>query len=934
MKPFKINPLVLAIAVALPTTALAQENDAGGIEEIVVTGSFRDSLANALNLKRNSAGAVDAIVAEDIADFPDLNLAESLQRIPGVAIERVAGEGRQISVRGLGSGFTRTRINGMEAIATGGSTDAAGGANRSRGFDFNTFSSELFNSLTVRKTASADVEEGSLGATVDMDTAKPFDYDGFTFAASGQLGYNDLSEKTDPKASFLISNTFAEDTVGALLSVSYSERNIRDEGASTVRWDQANPIGTIDGQPLRIENPDDPTGMWIANPDYPSDVNDAFRPRLPRYDSYTHEMERLGVSGSLQFRPTDATEISLDGLYAKYEATRNEVFMQGILNSGGVQNNQFTDEEKTKLNPNWGKCVGITCRMGLTDYTIDSTGTMTSAAFNNATVRSENRYDELSTEFTQITLSAKHDITDSFRINGMVGSVVSEFDNPIQTTIVAEKSGLDFGYDYSGSNRENPALVFDSEVSNLDGWSTNSVRLRPLSAKNTYDAAQLNLEYDLNDSLTLKGGINYKDFEFETTGARRESENGAGVDLNGRMMGYNSGLGTNDPWAVPNFGAIVADYDIYSNTGVFETFLREAEDYSVNEESIGAYVQLAFDTTIGETSVRGDVGIRQVETDIEANAWSSAGTPVTGSHSYSDTLPSINLVFEPIEDVLIRMGYSEVMARAGLGSLLPNTNISVSGGSRSVSSGNPALEPTRAAAYDLGLELYMSDESVLGVAVFYKDIESFVQTISETRPFTTTGFPTQLAVDACSSGPGYGSECNESIDWNVSSPVNAPGGDLYGFELSYQTPFTFLPGFLSNFGFMGNFTYVEAEQDYLNEEGQVVATRSLLGLSQDTTSGTIYYEDDAFSARVSVVNRAGYLTHATGRNNNDREGTNSTTNIDMSASYQLNDNIKLTFEALNLTDQADDQWVDASGNRLSYYHETGRQYYLGVQYKY
>ena len=934
MRQFKINPLVLAMAVVLPATVHAQDNSNETIEEVVVTGSFRDSLANALNLKRNSAGAVDAIVAEDIADFPDLNLAESLQRIPGVAIERVAGEGRQISVRGLAAGFTRTRINGMEAVATGGSTDAAGGANRSRSFDFNTFSSELFNSLTVRKTASADVEEGSLGATVDMNTAKPFDYDDFTFAASGQLGYNDLSEETDPKVAFLVSNTFADDTIGALLSVSYSERNIKDEGSSTVRWDNSNPIGTIGGESLRMENPDDPTGMWIANPDYPTDVNNAFRPRLPRYDSYTHEMERLGVSGSLQFRPTDVTEISLDGLYAKYDSTRNEVFMQGILNSGGVQNNQFTDDEETELNPNWGRCVGITCNMVLNDYTIDGTNTMTAASFDNAVIRSENRYDELSTEFTQFTLSAKHEFTDSFRIDGLVGNVVSEFDNPIQTTIVAQKNGVDFAYDYTGSNREDPVLIFGSEVSDLDGWSSNSVRLRPLSAKNTYDAAQLNLEYDLNDSLTVKGGINYKNFEFETTGARRASENGAGIDLDGRMMPYNSGLGSNDPWAVPNFDAIVADYDIYSNTGVFEVFLREAEDYSVTEESIGAYVQLMFDTTIGETPVRGDVGVRQVETDIESTAWSSSGEQITGAHDYSDTLPSVNLVFEPIDDVLIRLGYSEVMARAGLGSLLPNTNISVSGGSRSVSAGNPALEPTRAAAYDLGVELYMSEESVLGLAVFYKDIETFVQTVRETRAFTTTGLPTELAVEACNAGPGYGSECNENIDWDVSSPINAPGGDLYGFEVSYQTPFTFLPGFWSNFGVIGNFTYVEAEQDFLNEDGEVVATRSLLGLSQDTTSGTLYYEDDAFSARVSAVHRAGYLTNATGRNNNDREGTNATTNIDFAASYQLNDNVKFTFEALNLTNEADDQWVDAAGNRLSYYHETGTQYYLGVQYKY
>ncbi len=902
MRQFKINPLVLAMAVVLPATVHAQQpNNNETIEEVVVTGSFRDSLANALNLKRNSAGAVDAIVAEDIADFPDLNLAESLQRIPGVAISRVAGEGRQISVRGLGGDFTRTKINGMEAIATGGSTDAAGGANRSRSFDFNTFSADLFSNLTVRKTASADQEEGSLGAIVDMQTTKPFDLGEFTLTASGQVGYNDLSEETDPKVAFLISNTFADDTVGALLSVSYSERNIQDEGASTVRWDNVNDFPTYQGVA------DDP-----AVDNEPIDqINEAFRPRLPRYDSYIHEMERLGVSGSLQFRPTDVTEISLDGLYAKYDATRNEVFMQGILNG----NSQ-------------------TGAMNVLSYQIDDTNTLTAASFENATIRSENRFDELSTEFTQVTLHAKHEFTDSFRIDGMVGNVTSEFDNPIQTTIVAQKTGIDFAYDYSGSNREDPILEFGSEVSELNGWSSNSVRLRPLSAENTYDAAQVNLEYDLNDSLTIKGGINYKNFEFETTAARRSSENGADLDLDGYMMPYDSGLGSNNPWAVPNLNLIAADYNIYSNTGDFEVFLREVEDYSVAEETIGAYIQLSFDTTIGETPVRGDVGIRQVETDVESTAWTSDDQQVTGTHNYSDTLPSVNLVFEPIEDVLIRLGYSEVLARAGLGNLLPNTNISVSGGSRSVSSGNPALEPTRAAAYDLGVELYMSEESVLGLAVFYKDIETFVQGVRETRPFTTTGLPVQLAVDACNAGPGYGPDCNENIEWDVNSPINAPGGDLYGFELSYQTPFTFLPGFWSNFGFIGNFTYVEAEQNFLNSDGEVVATRSLLGLSQDTTSGTLYYENDAFSARVSAVHRAGYLTNATGRNNNDREGTNPTTNIDLSASYQLNDSLKFTFEALNLTDEADDQWVDYSGNRLSYYHTTGTQYYVGVQYKY
>src|SRR5262249_35541576 len=148
------------------------------VQEVVVTG-FRSSLAQALNVKRTTTSQVDTILAEDIGKFPDLNLAESLQRIPGVTITREAGEGREITVRGLGPQYTRVRINGLEALATVGAPDNDGGVNRTRDFDFNVFGSDLFSTLTVHKTAEGDVDEGSLGATVDLRSARPFDFPGF-----------------------------------------------------------------------------------------------------------------------------------------------------------------------------------------------------------------------------------------------------------------------------------------------------------------------------------------------------------------------------------------------------------------------------------------------------------------------------------------------------------------------------------------------------------------------------------------------------------------------------------------------------------------------------------------------------------------------------------------------------------------------------------
>ena len=200
-------------------------------ETIVIQG-LRGSLESALNAKRQDSGIVDVIKAEDIAKFPDTNLAESLQRVPGVVIDRDAGEGRNITVRGLGSDFTRVRINGVEALATTGGTDSSGGNNRSRGFDFNVFASELFNSITVRKSASADVDEGSLGATVDLQTSRPFDFKDFTATASVQGRYNDLAQSTDPRMAFLVSNTFADRKIGVLLSGAYSKRHMSSKKAS------------------------------------------------------------------------------------------------------------------------------------------------------------------------------------------------------------------------------------------------------------------------------------------------------------------------------------------------------------------------------------------------------------------------------------------------------------------------------------------------------------------------------------------------------------------------------------------------------------------------------------------------------------------------------------------------------------------------------
>src|SRR5688572_9940896 len=315
---------LLGVASAATAQNGATADDPEAVEEVVVTG-FRASLNKALEAKQAQVGSIDMIVAEDIADFPDLNLAESLQRVPGVVIARDAGEGRQISVRGLGPQFTRVRINGMEAMSANGSTDASGGTNRTRSFDFNTFASELFNNITVRKTSSAEVEEGSLGATVDLRTGRPFDYDGLAIAGSVQAGYNDLTEDSDPRAAFLVSNTFADGKFGALLSMAYSDRKLQDDGSSTVRWQPNTGMGTLDPA-YPVADASKPTLAQIRS---------AFVPRIPRYDRYEHDQQRLGLTAALQFAPSDATSFNFDALYSKFDATRDEIFLEAPAFSAG-----------------------------------------------------------------------------------------------------------------------------------------------------------------------------------------------------------------------------------------------------------------------------------------------------------------------------------------------------------------------------------------------------------------------------------------------------------------------------------------------------------------------------------------------------------------------------------------------------------------------
>ena len=913
--PVTLLAVSIGLALQMGAAAHAQEATPAGegaaqeavdttLDTISVTG-YRASLEKALDIKRGEAGVVDAIVAEDIADFPDMNLAESLQRIPGVSITRDGGEGRNISVRGLGPQFTRVRINGIEALATGGGTDTAGGVNRGRGFDFNTFASELFSQLVVRKTSSADVEEGSLGATVDLRTARPFDYDGFTMVVGGQASYNDLLKETDPRGTFLISNTFADNTIGALLSVAYTDRKVIEEGSDSVRWWTAQ-SGT------NFFNPSSPYTAALSP--------NVFHPRIPRYNVYLHDQERVGVTGSLQFKPNDATELSFDALYARFDANRYQDNINAVsfsrTNAAGKQNTIVRDGE------------------------IDANGNLVYGLFDNVDIRSEGRYDEQTTEFKQWGAELRHRFSDSLSMHALLGGVKSTYENPIQTTVIMDKFDVDgYSWDYRGNSRLPVFNYGNMDPLDPNGWTLAEIRLRPQSTTNEYDAQQVDLTWIASSYFTLKGGVHHKDYTFESREWRRSSETVVPAMTSATLAGllrqfgtYGIGAGGVNRWLVPDVNAFQQALGIHDGTGIYQVYDNlsslAANNRTVNEKSLGYYVQGDFNFDIGPVPVRGNVGVRRVDTELTSDGWSFVGgvpVPTRVVHEYSDTLPSFNLAAEITPDFVVRLSGAEVMTRPNLGFLNPGATVSASGGAFTVTTGNPKLEPFRAKTLDLNLEWYFTNEALLSLGVFYKDIDSYIQNSRESRPYSTSGLPNELL---------NGTIATPEDIFTFNQPLNTPGGELQGYELSYQQPFTFLPGFWKDFGVQLNYTYVDSDIQYLSAAGVPTVKGPMVGLSKNAWNATLYYDNSKFAARVSAAYRDEFVNTIPGREGSDVEATSEFTTVDASLSYNVTDKLTISLEGLNLTDEWTDMWMDTAGDRSIAYTHTGRQYMLGFRYKF
>ena len=908
----------------------ADASTAAPTQEIVVTG-FRKSLEAALNLKKNSVSAVDAIVAEDIAKFPDQNLAESLQRITGVAITRDGGEGREITVRGLGSQFTVTRVNGMPAQAASMLAGSGGSPNRDRSFDFNVFSSELFKSLVVHKTAEAYLDEGSLGAVVDLNTGHPLGgKTGTSALVSMATSYNTLSHTTGPRITGLLSYKNEEGTFGANASATYSHTDTLELGNNTTRWAQA-PFKSVTLGGVT-------TNCWSGSTYVHSTACDqaalAFHPRIPRYGIITHDRERTGLTGAVEWKPSDRTRIEIDGLYSRYHEERQEEWAEILFRSN--------EKGISVVNPVY-----------------DSSGNMISGTFNNAYNRNEH-YDQIqNSTFWQFSGLGEHEFSDRLKGSITGGASKSILAVPLATTMMLDnKTAQNFSYDYT--NMKSPVISFGTDTTNPANYQLAEIRDAPTHTNNSFDTVKGDLEWKaIEDALVLKTGGFYRDFGFDTWGANRNTlvcpTNGAkdvvlgtitcssttyGFPVTSAMVDQvnigNAGqpAGTTSSFIVANLPATTAYTNLYGRPLVADT----SNTRSVSEQDTGFYLQGDWKTALLGMDVALNGGIRYAHTAQSSTGLQNGTTTVTVGRSYNDWLPSFNINVSPRRDIVVRGAVAKVMTRPSLGNLTPGG--SVDSFNYKVSYGNPDLNPYRATNFDLGVEWYFARQSLLSVAFFHKDVQSFpVSTVTQ-GTFASTGLPTSIL------SPGSPAAINpEGQVWTISSIGNGTGAKLNGVELGLQAPLRFLPGELKNFGIIANVTLTDSSANY-NVSGAGTAVSStgtitlpsqtisstFFGLSKTTWNATLYYEKGPFQSRVSYSFRGAYndQNSATG---NVFEGYGNYASLDAAMRYAVSPELELSVDASNLLDAYTYHWTDQSALRNYESQHVGRTIVVGARLK-
>lgn len=902
-------------SVALAQQASAEAASAKQVDELVVTGYLK-SLGEARNIKKDAVIQKDVIVAEDMAKFPELNLAESLQRLPGVQINREAGEGRRISLRGLGPDFARVQLNGMEVLGNVDSAqDSRGQRSRDRAFDFNIFASELFSKVEVEKTFQAAQNEGGMAGTVGLFTGKPFDYaPGSKGVVSLRLGTNEYTKDTQPRIAALFSQNW-DNTFGASFSVAYSKRQTTEQGHNTYNYSHpsASTMKGLVAKGLDISKLSAAQQAKFQSGDlYFADGN--------RISSWDAKQERLGLTGALQWKPVDTVLLTLDALYGQFTTHRDELHLatRPLASTGSVAFD-------TAAGGVWPAIFQKPSVVNNLAWDANNYVTMTDVT--GTTFGSEHRRSLNKNRFGQLALTGTWDVSDRLSIDGHVGYEKSTYKTPYDDKLYMRAKGnlvANYGADGRSASFQYPGW----DPTNPANYAMDSFYYRGFNNESELLEGVANLHYKINDTLSVRAGIAYHKFtqggidlfyDDNVNGTRSKTRGTSVADITS-VFTNNSGS-----WLIGDYAKAFAKYKEYHRFGPNSDgtggALQDIENvYETTEKTLSEYVQLDWDSEVAGKRFRGNIGLRGYSTDTHSTGWIQGDsyaylgtTDVKGS--YSGVLPALNTVLELTPDVLVRFSATQNLNRPGLGSMAAKGVAfqDSSSGDITASRGNPNLKPYEDTTLDLSVEYYFGKVGLLSASVFQKSIKNFIGSETLTNiPFSQTGVPFSTIPGATAT----------TIVKEFDMPVNVPGTKkLTGLELAAQSQFTFLPAPFDNLGAVANYTYVDAD-------------KALTGISNTSYNLTLYYETPRWGVRGSLSHRNVWFT---GRTDSlmsaSTRGFEGSTYVDAAAFFNVTDKLQVTLDGVNLTNETDTQFWGQS-QYLYNQNQSGATYMAGLSYKF
>jgi iron complex outermembrane receptor protein len=850
------------------------------LQEVVVYG-IRASLRESLDTKKNATGVLDALTAEDVGKFPDKNLAEALQRVPGVVINREYGEGERINLRGTAPTLTRTLLNG-HSLATA-DWFILDQLNTTRSFNYLMLPADLIGKVKVLKSAQADVEEGGIGGTVDVETRKPLDLQPFTAYASVQGAYTEMSGKTDPQGTGLISWKDKEDRFGFLLAAIYQERHLRRDGLEVLGYVPASST--------------DPTLV----------------PALIGSALFQQDRIRKGGNFAMQIRPTDQLELSLTGLLSDFGANNlnlNFLAWPGrALGNGGTITNTVADRGTYVA----GRVSSLS--NGTKDF-----GAVYDAIERIARATSRNiDLDTLYKPATDWTAHVKIGYTDATGNTNAQPFV--EFGAPAV-----------FNYDFrNGAQRvqflpngngvtvdpTNPAsLIFDfaslHQILNDDRESYGYLDAEKKFDAGVFKALKFGIkrtdhQRDLTFNATTYGGF------FKPINTLSPSLFAGGFTPSDYANNIAS-PGTLTRYWIPNEGTV--ERVLFSQLPVSGRVLYPQNSFSAQEKTTGGFAMGDF----AGDHWRGNLGVRIVRTNQITSGGVFASVPgaiaspfgsylpTTADRSYTDTLPSLNLAYDVSHDVVVRFAAAKVMARPDYTDVVPRVNLNQ--GALTGSAGNPNLDPYRATQEDLSIEWYPDRDTAYTLALYYKDIKSFIvdHPVAEVFPIQSQTLP-----NAGCTPTATANLFNCPFTVNIRS--NGGGGKIKGVELGLTRPIW------GGFGVQANYTYSDASLD----SGDPVP-----GNSKNTYNLTGFFENKLLSARLAYSYRSEFFIGFDRSSHLDQAALKA---LDASVAVNVTDNVAVTLEGNNLTDAKIVQFADVQSHPRAIY-DNGRVYFAGVKFRF